>query len=174
MDYKYIEQLLERYFQCETTLKEEEILRAFFAQDNVPVWLVQYKPMFNYAQQSEEPLGADFDERIMRIIDQQQGTASQEPTAQHHTQTVVVKARTVTLTQRLVPLFKAAAIVAIILTLGNAAQTPWDRGWDNPQEEYAKFHQTDSMDMQPIQAENVFDTAHVSPLNPCQTTLKPQ
>ena len=33
MDYKYIEQLLERYWQCETTPEEENVLRAFFAQD---------------------------------------------------------------------------------------------------------------------------------------------
>ena len=32
MDYKYIEQLLERYWACETTLEEEQILRAFFLQ----------------------------------------------------------------------------------------------------------------------------------------------
>ena len=32
MDYKYIEQLLERYWKCETTLEEEEILRMFFSQ----------------------------------------------------------------------------------------------------------------------------------------------
>ena len=30
MDYKYIEQLLERYWNCETSLEEEQILRAFF------------------------------------------------------------------------------------------------------------------------------------------------
>ena len=68
-----------------------------------------------------------------------------------------VKARVLTLTGRLMPLFKAAAVVAIILTLGNAAQAPWDRGWDNPREEYAKFHQevVDSADMLgPIQADN--------------------
>ena len=144
MDYKYIEQLLERYFQCETTLKEEEILRAFFAQEDVPVWLTKYKTLFNYEALKEEPLGDDFDERILGMIEQQ------EP----------VKARVVTMTQRLMPLFKAAAVVAIVLTLGNAAQAPWDRGWDNPQEEYAKFHQqhTDSVDIVgPIQAENLLE-----------------
>ena len=36
MDYKYISQLLERYWNAETTLQEEEILKAFFQQDNVP------------------------------------------------------------------------------------------------------------------------------------------
>ena len=30
MDYKYIEQLLERYWEGETTLQEEAILRTFF------------------------------------------------------------------------------------------------------------------------------------------------
>ena len=144
MDYKYIEQLLERYFQCETTLKEEEILRAFFAQEDIPVWLTKYKTLFDYEAKKEEPLGDDFDERILEMIEQQ------EP----------VKARVLTMTQRLMPLFKAAAVVAIILTLGNAAQAPWDRGWDNPQEEYAKFHQkqADSVDiMGPIQAENLLE-----------------
>ena len=59
------------------------------------------------------------------------------------------------------PFCKAAAIVAIILTLGNAAQAPWNYGWDNPQDEYAKFHQQqeDSVNMlSPIQAENVTDS----------------
>jgi len=144
MDYKYIEQLLERYFQCETTLKEEEILRAFFAQEDVPVWLSEYKPLFDYESERESPLGDEFDERLLAMIEQS------EP----------VKARVVTLTQRLKPLFKAAAIVAIVLTLGNAAQAPWDRGWDDPREEYAKWRQqmTDSVDMgAPVQAENLLE-----------------
>jgi hypothetical protein len=153
MDYKYIEQLLERYFQCETTLKEEEILRAFFTQEDVPVWLAKYKTLFDYEAQREEPLGDDFDERILEMIEQQ------EP----------VKARVLTMTQRLMPLFKAAAVVAIVLTLGNAAQAPWDRGWDNPQEEYAKFQQQqkDSVDiLGPIQAENLLEDSTNVTANP--------
>ena len=140
MDYKYIEQLLERYFQCETTLKEEEILRSFFSQEDVPVWLTKYQTLFTYEAQKEQQLDKDFDERILTMIEQG------EP----------VKARVVTLTQRLMPLLKAAAVVAVILTIGNAAQAPWDRGWDNPREEYAKFHQqSDSVVIVgPVQAEN--------------------
>ena len=30
MDYKYIEQLIERYWECETSQQEEDILRACF------------------------------------------------------------------------------------------------------------------------------------------------
>ena len=48
MDYKYIEQLLDRYFEAETTLKEEQILKAFFEQseEELPESLRQYKPLF--------------------------------------------------------------------------------------------------------------------------------
>lgn len=105
MDYKYIEQLTERYFQCETTLQEEQILKAFFAQDEqeLPEQLRQYQPLFT-ALLPTETLGDDFDERILSQIE--------GPKA--------VKARTISLNERLRPLFKAAAIVAIVLTLGNA------------------------------------------------------
>ena len=41
------------------------------------------------------------------------------------------KAKVVSLTERLKPLFKAAAVVAIILTLGNAAQVPFQQNADN-------------------------------------------
>ena len=68
------------------------------------------------------------------------------------------------------PLFRAAAVVAIILTLGNAAQAPWDRGWDDPKDAYAKFqqmHEADSVStLGTIQAENIADTAKVATDNP--------
>ena len=104
---------------------------------------MKYQTLFSYEAQQEEPLGDKFDEKMMSLIEQG------EP----------VKAQVITLTQRLKPLFKAAAIVAIVLTLGNAAQAPWDRGWDNPREEYAKYHQqTDSMNIAgPVQAEITLD-----------------
>ena len=46
MDYKYIEQLLERYWEGETTLQEEAILRTFFNQEDVPAGLMKYKSFF--------------------------------------------------------------------------------------------------------------------------------
>ena len=143
MDYKYIEQLLERYWEGETTLQEESILRAFFSQDDVPACLMKYKPLFDCGLQ-EETLGDDFDARILSSI------GMEEP-----------KARIITLASRLKPLFKAAAIVAILLTIGNAAQAPWNYGWDNPQDEYAKFRQqqVDTVNvLSPVQAENVIDS----------------
>ena len=148
MDYKYIEQLLERYWQCETTLQEESILRTFFSQEDVPASLMQYKALFALQQEKPE-LGADFDARILEMV------GEEKP-----------KAKMVTLTTRLMPLFRAAAVVAIILTLGNAAQAPWDRGWDDPKDAYAKFreqHQADSVNtLGTMQAENMVDTAKVN------------
>ena len=141
MDYKYIEQLLERYWQCETTLQEEAILRTFFSQPDIPEALRKYQALFACETQKEEALGEDFDARMLDLI----GEAP----------------KTITLKDRLMPLFKAAAIVAILLTLGNAAQAPWEWGWDDPKDAYAKFHQkdTDSVNvLNTIQAENVTDS----------------
>ena len=145
MDYKYIQQLLERYWQGETTLQEESILRTFFSQDDLPAELKQYQSLFTCELQKEEPLGDDFDARILEMVGEE-----------------MPKAKTITLASSLKPLFKAAAIVAIVLTLGNAAQAPWDRGWDDPKEAYAKFHQqeTDTVSaLGTIQAENVADSS---------------
>ncbi len=152
MDYKYIEQLLENYWQGETTLQEESILRNFFSQEDVPAAFLQYKPLFVYEQEKEDVLDEEFDSHILEMI------GEKEP-----------KARIVTMTSRLMPLFKAAAIVAIVITLVNAAQAPWNYGWDNPQDEYAKFRQQQSADsvnmLNPVQAENIGDTA---------TAIKPE
>ena len=111
MDYKYIEQLLERYWNCETSLEEEEILRMFFSQKEVPAELRRYASLFAYEHQEvrNDVLDDDFDARMMEKI----GEAPQ-------------KARTISITQQLMPLFKAAAVVAIFLTLGNAAQRAFE------------------------------------------------
>jgi len=145
MDYKYIEQLLERYWEGETTLQEESILRTFFSQPDtpeIPENIQRYRAIFVCEQQKEEPLGEDFDARILEQI-------GEAPVA-----------KTIMLKDRLMPLFKAAAIVAIILTLGNAAQAPWDI-WEDPREAYVKAQEqlADTVNvLTTIQAENVSDT----------------
>ena len=146
MDYKYIEQLLERYWEGETTLQEEAILRTFFNQEDVPAGLMKYKSFFECGLQ-EETLGDDFAARILSSIGQEES-----------------KVKMISLS-RLKPLFKAAAVVAILLTIGNAAQAPWNYGWDNPQDEYAKYRQqqVDTVNiLSPVQAENITDSAKTS------------
>ena len=87
-------------------------------------------------------MGEDFDARILEQI-------GEAPVA-----------KTISLKDRLMPLFKAAAIVAIVLTLGNAAQAPWDI-WEDPRDAYAnaKEQLADTVNvLTTIQAENVSDT----------------
>ena len=50
MDCRYVEQLLGRYWQCETSLEEESELRSFFSKEEVPAHLLQYKDLFVYQQ----------------------------------------------------------------------------------------------------------------------------
>ena len=70
MDYKYIEQLLERYWACETSLQEEQILRTFFQQAEVPAHLMPYKAVFDVQQEQAEPtLREDFDVRMLQMVD---------------------------------------------------------------------------------------------------------
>lgn len=155
MDYKYIEQLLERYWAAETSLEEEDILRAFFSQKEIPAELEQYRTLFVYeaTEKESQMLGDDFDERILAMIEE-------VPHA--------VKAREIPFKVRLMPLFKAAAIVAIILTIGGALQRPWDASWNDSVEVASYTLPVDSADVTPIQAENItdnpVDTAKVIPV----------
>ena len=112
MNYKYIEQLLDRYWKSETTVEEERILQAFFSQEDVPASLSAYKELFTYPaeEMKAEALDDDFDKRILSLTE---GTK-------------VVKIRTISLKERLMPLFKAAAIVAMVITVGGAAQIAFE------------------------------------------------
>ena len=132
MDYKYIEQLLDRYFQGETSLQEEQILKAFYAQsvDDMPEEVGQFAPFFAAFEEKETGLGSDFDKRMLELTEE----AAVVPLA-----TAQVKARTISLADRLRPLFGAAAVVAILLTLGNAINASFqqDDTWVDA-DEYAK------------------------------------
>ena len=148
------EGLLERYFAAETSLEEESILRSFFSQENIPADLEQWRALFT--SEDVEMLDETFDERMLAMINEEPQT---------------VKAREITLTQRLQPLFKAAAVIAIFLTIGGALQAPWDHNWDTPQDYAAIQQDVDTVGVQPIQADNwgeavVGDSTQV--LNPNQ------
>lgn len=51
-----IEKLLEKYDNGETTLKEEQQLKDYFAQENVPAHLESYKLMFQYFKTTKQEL----------------------------------------------------------------------------------------------------------------------
>ena len=140
MDYKYIEQLLERYWVAETTEKEESILRAFFSQPDVPAHLLPYKELFSYEQsQAEISLSDDFDEKILQKI------GATEP------QTIVVRAKRESIFRSLRPLYEAAAAIAIVAMVGYSAssylnkqnsQSPWDYNPASYQDSYQSAQQS--------------------------------
>ena len=106
MDYKYIEQLLEKYWNCETSVEEEQILRSFFRQKELPEHLLRYKSLFAYQEVEKDiKLGDDFDSRILAEIERP-----------------VVKARRLTLHTRFMPLFKAAAVMALLFSIGGVVK----------------------------------------------------
>ena len=86
----------------------------------MPAELKPYQALFSYemGEAKQETLGDDFDQKMMAMIEDEY---TKEPN----------KAKVVSLTERLKPLFKAAAVVAIILILGNAVQVPFQQNADN-------------------------------------------
>lgn len=106
MDFKYIEQLLQRYFNAETTPQEEQILRTFFDQDQMPEHLRSWQPLFRSMNtMSGAGLDGQFDERILQRI------------GERH-----VQAQRISLRQRLRPLYTAAAFVAFAIVIGTAVE----------------------------------------------------
>jgi hypothetical protein len=54
MEFNKIEDLLEKYFQGETSIAEEKELKDYFSSSNVAQHLEQYKPLFGYFSQVKE------------------------------------------------------------------------------------------------------------------------
>ena len=116
MDYKYIEQLLERYWECQTTLEEEAILRTFFRQEDVPASLLPYRQLFiEQDEMAGERLGKDFQDKMLRLVGEDASLLG------GRLEGGVCKARRLTFMRRCRPFYRAAGLVAILLTIGNAA-----------------------------------------------------
>lgn len=49
-----IEQLLEKYFEAQTNIAEEKVLKDYFASSNVAQHLEQYKPLFGYTLRAKQ------------------------------------------------------------------------------------------------------------------------
>ncbi|WP_343695345.1 hypothetical protein [Flavobacterium sp.] len=54
MELDKIENILEKYFQGETTIAEENQLKEYFSSSNVAQHLEQYKPVFGYFSQVKQ------------------------------------------------------------------------------------------------------------------------
>ena len=145
MNYQYIEQLLDKYWEAETTLEEEQILKTFFAQENVPDFLKPYKSLFLLS--SEKPiLSADFDKRMEKLIEEDNKEGK------------TAKAIVIPLGRRLMPFLKAAAVVAVTLTVGGAAL----KGMMQDNDEFNNVRLTNGTYVQAEDVKNVIEVAQKS------------
>lgn len=70
MDSEKIHSLLEKYWNCETSVQEEKELQLFFSDGNVPEELRQYIPLFSYIRDEQSvTLGDDFSERLQNALE---------------------------------------------------------------------------------------------------------
>lgn len=65
MDSKHIETLLEKYWKCESTLEEEQELRAFFKGSVIPEQVKNATDLFRYFnEQRSQAVAPSFDEQL--------------------------------------------------------------------------------------------------------------
>jgi len=73
MDSEKIEQLLEKYWSCETTLEEEQQLRDFFS-GNVPASLKETASFFQYlSAEKSKSLQENFEKDVTKHLKKRQG-----------------------------------------------------------------------------------------------------
>jgi len=104
-DFKKIDEILTRYWQCETSIEEEQILQDFFLNEqNIPPHLLKYQSLFEYRDAKQGvKLSDDFDEKILSQIE-----------AQAKPKTKIVKFR-------LPQVLKMVAGIALFIGLGLSA-----------------------------------------------------
>ena len=70
MDSKQIEQLLEKYWSCETSLEEEQQLRDYFLREDIPLQWKEASELFRYFQhqKKDQLTGPAFDEEVLRKV----------------------------------------------------------------------------------------------------------
>lgn len=153
MDYKYIEQLLERYWQCTATDEEEQILRLFFRQDSVPEHLARYKALFAYAE-SQRGLHTDsgFESRVLGMLERP-----------------AVKARRLHARSRFAPLLKAAAMVALVFAVGGVVNETMTADKSSVVYVYDQFGTGDTTDPQVAEADTA--KAPLAVQVPCKSEL---
>ncbi|MCF6351006.1 MAG: hypothetical protein L3J23_08275 [Flavobacteriaceae bacterium] len=72
MELHRIENLLDKYFDSNTTIKEEDMLKEYFVKNDVPSHLQDYKAMFIYFTQnkkeiSSKPIQVKIKKNIWRV-----------------------------------------------------------------------------------------------------------
>lgn len=74
MDYKTIEQLLEKYWSCETSLEEEQQLRDFFRDQAIPESMKETAALFQYFEkEKEKSLNENFEPAVTKRFQERRG-----------------------------------------------------------------------------------------------------
>ena len=70
MDSKEINELLARYWNCETSLSEEQQLRDYFKSDDVPIELKETASLFRYFEENKKKSLPDisFDKHVLEAV----------------------------------------------------------------------------------------------------------
>ena len=128
MESENIKKLLEKYWECSASEQEEEKLKEFFTQENVPEEFAEYKPLFQYFHQEKQTkLDESFDEKLELKIQES---------------TVLKKRRSLWLPN----LMKVAASLLIVLTCAyfytgdkmNQNQAVLEDTYEDPEKAYAE------------------------------------
>ncbi len=71
MNSEKIHSLLEKYWNCETSVQEEMELQAFFSYGNVPEEFRQFIPLFAYIRDEQSvTLSEGFDKRLHKVLEE--------------------------------------------------------------------------------------------------------
>ena len=134
----------------------------------MPARLLKYRSLFEYQKQaaSEAPLGDDFDQKVLAAIYEDIEDSPK-----------VVKAKVVSFGSFLKPLFKAAAVVAMVLTIGDAAQ--WSMGYTSqePSAQQMMAADTATIDNGMVTAgvdQTIADSVAVKSLKTMSDSIKPE
>jgi low affinity Fe/Cu permease len=74
MDSKRIEELLQKYWDCETSLEEEQQLHEYFRNEHVPEKLKETAGLFHYfGQQKGKSVNEQFDKTVLGQLKKPQG-----------------------------------------------------------------------------------------------------
>ncbi len=74
MDSNRIQELLEKYWECETSLEEEQELRAYFSNGDIDEQFKDEAPLFQYYVNEKKDGGLDglFDEQVLAELEKSQ------------------------------------------------------------------------------------------------------
>lgn len=106
MNNNHIYKLLEKYWNCETSVQEEKELQYFFSNSEIPEDLLQYSSLFTFINKEQTiSISKDFEDNLLKAIEQNERNESQSSKKY-----ITIKIFT--------PLLRVAASILLIFGLG--------------------------------------------------------